>query len=80
MKILIENGYSPKKKDLAYVRLQNLKASSYRKKSIGHYWKIIIMFVKSFDFTLTLRFFSFKRYYFALKMRLPHKRPLRIYL
>lgn len=80
MATLIDSGYVPTKKDLAYIQFKSLKAQLYRIKSIAQYWKISLMLLRSFDYTLTLRYFRFKRYWFALLMRLPHKKPLRMHL
>lgn len=71
-KMLSENGYILQSKDIAYVRLRTLKYQSYRIKTLRHYWNVFRMFFKSFDYTLTLKSFSIKRYWFAFRIRLPH--------
>jgi len=80
MATLIDGGYVPTKKDLAYIQYKSLKSQLYRIKTIAQYWNILLMFIRCFDHTLTLRFFRFKRYWFALLMRLPHNKPLRMHL
>ena len=76
MKTLIKCGYVPDKKDLAYIQFKSLKSQLYRIKTITQYWKIIIMYLMSFDYTLSLKYFRLKRYWFALKIRLPHNNPI----
>lgn len=80
MNTLIKCGYIPDKKDLAYIQFKTLKYQLYRIKTFAQYWKIIIMYLRSFDYTLSLKYFRIKRYWFALKIRLPHSKPVKMNL
>lgn len=80
MNTLIKCGYIPDKKDLAYIQFKTLKSQLYRIKTFAQHWKIIIMYLRSFDYTLSLKYFRIKRYWFALKIRLPHNKPVKMNL
>lgn len=78
MQTLQENGYVIDKKDIAYIQMQAEEAKSYRLKSISHYLKIIRLKIASFDSQVSFKAFRFKRYWFALRLRLPHRKPIRM--
>lgn len=78
MQVLQENGYQANKTDIAYTQLKSELAKSYRLNSIGHQLKILRLRLASFDFKISFKAFRFKRYIFAICLRLPHHKPLRM--
>lgn len=77
MHVLKENGYIFKKPDEAYILMQAEMAKTYRDKSISHFLKILKLRMASFDPSVSFKF-KYKRYVFALMMRLPHSRKMRM--
>lgn len=78
MKVLEENGYKFSNSDRAFIQLLDEMSKSYRLKSFSHTLKLLKLRFLSFDHNVSFRAFRFKRYLFALLMRLPHSRNLRM--
>ena len=78
MQVLQEQGYQPDKKDLAYVQLQSERAKSYRIKSFSHFVKKTRLWFASFDPKVSFKAFRIKRYIFAMRIRLPHTKPIKM--
>lgn len=78
MMMLKENGYKFTKTDESHILLKAELAKSYRDKSIKHLLKIVRLMIASFDPSISFKAFRFKRYLFALRIRLPHRRPIKI--
>ncbi len=64
------------RKDLYYFDYKTEKAISYRDHSINNKVKIMILFMKSFDFEFGLKNLNIKRILFAVARRLPHRKAL----
>ena len=78
MQVLKENGYKFKKTDESYILLKSELAKSYRIKTIGHFLKIFKLLLASFDPKVSFKAIRFKRYLFALLIRLPHKKSIKM--
>lgn len=78
MQMLLDNGYLVCKSDRAYMLFQDEKWRSYRLRSLSHYVKLIWYKITSFDPLISFKSFRFKRYLFALRLRLPHNSPIRM--
>lgn len=78
MQFLKENGFQFTKADEAHVLLNAELAKTYRDKSMRHFLKIIRLKIASFDPSVSFKAFRFKRYLFALRIRLPHRKPIRM--
>ena len=78
MRVLQENGYKPDKTDIAYVQLQSERAKSYRIKSISHFIKKTSLWFASFDPKVSFKAFRIKRYVFAIRLRMPHTKPIKM--
>lgn len=76
MAFATKHGFSISKRDYAYAEYNLQFLKFLQNKSIINFIKMIVLYFKSFDFSLGRYNFSFKRTLFALARRLPHSKPL----
>lgn len=78
MQMLLENGYVVTRSDRAYMLLQDERWKIYRNKSFFHFMKMLRLKILSFDPKVSFKAFRYKRYLFAIRLRLPHCKPFRM--
>lgn len=78
MKMMENNGYAVVNADRAYMQYRDEMAKSYRIKTISHFFKVLRLKIASFDPNLSFKSFRPKRYIFALRLRLPHHKPIKM--
>lgn len=78
MKMLLDNGYVVSKSDSAYMLLQDERWKTYRMKSLSHFIKMLKLKFLSFDPKVSFKAFRFKRYLFAIRLRMPHSKSIKM--
>lgn len=69
-------GYKLSIKDSLYMDLYTAQTQSYRMNGILYRVKLFTLFIRSIEWSLGFKAFSFKRVLFAIVRRVPHSKPL----
>lgn len=80
MKVAEEAGITVCKKDLCYADYRIKFYTFHQYRSIKNFLKMIMPYIKSLDWSLGKYNFNIKRLWFAMRKRLPHRKPIKMYV